>query len=205
MITRPTWTELRKLSRKNDFDAAAECLFGYEPQTTPGANRQSFRADQYHKRLGIDIHEYEGFFAEVGYTDAPEGPVTPATERLPIRPILAIRQSRRGHYYVRGLEFADGLFNREKTRAWIKTEAFDRLLGDDYFEKVEQQLAEAIEQAAASESKRPVQILDLGSLDERERAIFDKLRAGTDFADLSSSERELIAEAMQARQPKDPE
>jgi len=102
---------------------------------------------------------------------------------------------------VRGLECSEGLFNRDKTRAWIKTENFDALLGDDYFDRVEQQITEMVTKAQEADPDRPIHVLDLGSLNERERVIFDKLRAGTDFADLSSSERELIAKAMQGDRP----
>jgi len=188
------------MTSRSDFDLLAERIFGYMPKSNPGETPRPYKADQFQKRLGIDIYQYEGFYAEIGFADAAEGPVTPATERLPIKPILAIKQSRRGHYYVRGLEYQEGLFNRDKSKVWIKTEQYDELLGDDYFEQIEQQLAEAFEAAEASESDRPIQMVDLGTLDVKEREIFDKLRSGVDFSELSSSERELIAKAIEAKQ-----
>ena len=198
-ITRPTWTELRRLQTTTDFDAAAARLFGDAPPRNQNEKPKPYTALQYRVALGIDIQQYEGFFAEVGHADAPEGPVTPATDRLPIRPILAIRRSRRGNYYVVGLEFPGGLFNRDKTAAWIKTEDYDALLGDDYFDRVEQQLQDLIDEADKTASDRPVQLVDLGGLDARERAIFDKIHNGVDFADLTAAERDIIATAMKPK------
>ena len=105
-MTRPTWTELWKMQTKKDFDAAAARLFGDMPPRTDGAVPVPYRADQYQARLGIDVHQYTGFYAEVGHADAATGPVTPATERIKIHPILTIRQSNRGNFYVRSLSFA---------------------------------------------------------------------------------------------------
>ncbi|KKM18746.1 hypothetical protein LCGC14_1662610 [marine sediment metagenome] len=199
-LTRPTWTELWRMESKKDFNAAAARLFGNQPVKTTGAVPKPYGADQYQAQLGIDINQYGGFFIEVGHAEAATGPVTPATKRLPVRPILAIRQSRRGNYYVQALSFAGGLFNRDKTRAWIKTTDYDALLGDDYFDKIEQQIADLVQEAETADPGRPVQVVDLASLSEQERTIFNKVRSGTDFADLSTAERDILTAAMEARQ-----
>ncbi len=191
------------MTTKADFDAAAAHLFGSE-QMKDAAPRP-YAAEQYRDQLGIDIQQYSGFYCEVGAADSPVGPVVPATERLPIKPILTIRQSRAGRYYVQSMQFASGLFNQDKTRCWIKTEDYDEMLGDDYFERIEHQVQDLIEAADQSgTSKRPVQILGLGSLTGPEKAVFDKLRAGEEFASLSQTERELITAAMERQQPAGP-
>lgn len=185
--------ELRKLSSRADYDAAAARLFGDRPREA-NEQTQPYKADQYRKQLGIDIYKYAGFFVEIGHADAPIGPVIPATDRIPIKPILAIRQSRRGNYYVEGLELADGLFNKDKTTAWVKTEQFDVLLGDDYFAKIEERLEDVMQK---TESEKPVHLVELSGLSDNEREVFEKLHAGVDFADLSSSERSVLGRAME--------
>lgn len=150
-------------------------MFGYKPKRT-GEKLQPYKADQFRKALGVKIADYKGFYVETDGVDAPVGPLTPATERLPIRPILAIRRTHRGHHKVFGLEYADGFFNRDKTKAWIKTDDYMALVEDDYFER----LAEAMDQVDQGKANfdgkkiKRVEVTNPDQLDmsEKEKAIY---------------------------------
>lgn len=199
------------METKADFDAAAAHLFGSE--RLKDAAPRPYKSEQYAHQLGIDIQQYGGFYCEVGAAESPVGPVVPASERLLIKPILTIRQSRSGRYYVQSMEFPSGLFSQDKSRCWIKTQDYDEMLGDDYFDRIEEQVKELVDAAELAAEladdqeteKKPVQILGLGSLSESERAVFDKLREGVEFADLTQQERDMIATAMEQQGDKSAE
>jgi len=157
---------------------AAARLFGYR-DTKPGEQRQVYGLDEYQKRLGIDIHLYRGSYAEIGGTDAPVGPVTPATERLCIRPILAIRQTHRGNYVVQALSMSHGFFNRDRSRAWVETDNYEALLGDEFFAEVMNETNHIQQAAAAKEPSQhevSIQIDNDVQLPPHEREIFEKLK-----------------------------
>lgn len=184
------------LRNKTARDAAAARLFGDVPPKRAGQKPKPYRSDQYQKQLGIDINELTTFYAEVGHADAPIGPVTPATERLPITPVLAIRKSQRGGYYVHGLSSSKGFFNRDKTKAWIKTEIYDQMVGDDYFDKVQARINQVLEEAEGSDSTKPLRLIDLNKLNEQERKLFDKL-GRKDFGELTPEERAIVEDVLQ--------
>jgi len=183
-IIRPPWIELWKLQSPHDWDVAAARLFGNQP-SKPGETPKPYKAGEYRTRFGLDTAQYTGFYAEAGPVEAPVGPVTPATARLKIRPILAIRMSRSGNYYGQGLELATGFFNREKTRAWVKVDDYENLLGDTFFQELMEE-AERIKNAEAdheSSQGRKVTIMPVqqhDNLSARERAILEEvLKRGT--------------------------
>lgn len=170
-IIRPSWIELLRLQSNADFNVAAARLFGYKE------GRQLHDHTEYQRRLGIDIQQYRGFYAEVGGVDAPVGPVTPATARLIIKPILAIRQTRRGNYVVQSLAAPKGFFNRDRSNAWVTTDDYEELLGDVFFREVMDE-TERIKQAAAAKepSQREVYVGTDLPMSPQERAIFEKLK-----------------------------
>lgn len=178
-IIRPPWIELWKMQSASDWDVAAARLFGNQA-SKPGETPKPYKAIEYRKRFGLDVTQYTGFFAEAGPVEAPTGPCTPATERLLIRPILAVRMSRSGSYYGQGLELSVGLFNRDKTRAWVKVDAYEEMLGDTFYQEVMAE-AEQIKNAEAdhaSSQGRKVTIMPVeqqNNLSLRERAIFEKV------------------------------
>lgn len=162
-LIRPPWIELWRLLKPSDFDVAAARLFGNVPIKKPGETPKPYGADEYRKRLGIDVAKLcRGFYAEVGGTDAPTGPVTPATERLVIKPILAIRQTQRGNYQIHGLAATEGFYNRDKTKAWIKVDAYEKLLGDHFYQEIIDE-TERIKQAAAKHepSQRDLKVVEV--------------------------------------------
>lgn len=169
-----------KLRTTNDYDAAAARLFGYQPKK-PGERLTPYKANQFKQRLGVDITQYRGFYAEVAGVESPVGPVTPATERLQIRPILAIRQSHSGMHHVFGLEYHDGFFNRDKTRAWIRTDDYLELFGDEYFQKIFAEVAKLDEAARAKEpDQHDVRVVapdDLSEFSPREQEIMKQILA----------------------------
>jgi hypothetical protein len=142
---------------------------------------------EYQNRLGIDIRNYAGFYAEVGSTDAPIGPLTPATQRILIKPILAIRQTQRGNYSVYGLACEEGFYNRDKTRAWVKVGTYEELLGDSFYQEVvaeTERIKKAAEryenkQASAQPSQCKMKIKSLqDGLSPAEKAIVEKVLKG---------------------------
>jgi hypothetical protein len=172
-LIRPSWIELLQLQSNQDFNAAAERLFGYQEGKVPHDHTE------YSKRLGIDIQQYRGFYAEIGGVDTPVGPVTPATARLVIKPILAIRQTHRGNYTVQSLAAPKGFFNRDRSRAWVTTDDYEELLGDVFFREVMDE-TERIKQAAAAKepSQREVYVGTDLPMSPQERAIFERIKRG---------------------------
>jgi len=131
-LIRPPWVELIQLQNEEDFRQYANRMF-YTPDPS-----------LFNKKLGIDIKNYKGFWAEIGGTDAPIGPVNPATDRIKIKPIIAIRMSNTGRYYVQALSSSEGLINSQMYRAWIQVDDYEKMLGDlDFFGDIRKK-AEAI-------------------------------------------------------------
>jgi len=179
-IIRPPWIELWKMQSTADWDIAAARLFGARPIKAPGEKRKPYTATEYHKRFGIDLSLYTGFYAEAGPTEAPTGPVTPATERLVIRPIFAVRMSHSGNYYGHGLQMSTGLFNRDKTRAWVPVDDYEAMLGDTLFQEIldeSEKIKNAEADHASSQGRKvsvtPVQNMD--TLSSREREIVERM------------------------------
>lgn len=172
-LIRPPWIELLRLQSNAEFNTAAVRLFGYRD----GDTHRPYDHTEYRQRLGVDIQQYRGFYAEVGGVDAPIGPVTPATARLTIKPILAIRQTHRGNYVVQSLVAPKGFFNRDRSRAWVTTDDYEELLGDVFFREVMDE-TERIKQAAAAKepSQREVYVGTDLPMSPQERAIFEKLK-----------------------------
>ena len=161
-----------------DLNDAAARLFGYR-EATSGSPRQPYGHGEYQRRLGIDIQQYLGYYAEIGGADSPVGPVTPATERIAIKPILAIHQTNKGNFSVQALTISHGFFNHDRSRAWVKTDHYEALLGDSFFQEVMDE-TERIQQAAAKKepSQRDVKV-QIGAdvpLSPHEREIFEKLK-----------------------------
>lgn len=169
---------MTKLRETKDFDAAAFRLFGYKPKQ-PGDHLRPYTANQFHKALGIKITDYKGFYAETDGVDAPVGPLTPATSRLQIHPILAIRRTHRGHHQVYGLSYGDGFFNRDKTKAWIKTDDYMALVNDDYYERLAEEMDRISQGKADLDGKKlkrvKVENPDTIGLREKEKAIYKKV------------------------------
>lgn len=182
-LIRPPWIELWKLQKKSDFDAAAARLFGNQPKKE-GEKLKPYTAEEYFNRFGVKIMDYRNFYAEVGSADAPVGPCTPATDRLSIWPIMAIRQTRSGAWTVHGLKLTKGFFSRDKNRAWVNVDDYEDLLGDSFFEKILDD-SERIKQAAArhGSSQRKVTVHPVG-----------------DSRDLTPEERRIIEEVLVKKQ-----
>lgn len=176
-----------KLQTRKECDAAAQRLFGFKPPKRKGESPVPYDASEYRLRFGIDIERCIGFFAEVDNVDSPEAPMTPATARLPIKPILAIRENG-GKFEIRGLEMTTGFFNKQKTKAWIPIAEFEEMIGDVFFEK----LLEEINQNVTVSLKH----LDLDGLTEEEQAVFDKVKDGAEFEDMSKGELTIISQIM---------
>ena len=134
-LIRPMWTEFWKIQDNSTVDQAAFRFFGYKEQNGT-SSPQPHTADAFVKQLGVDLREFIGSWVEVGATDAPAGPVTPASERLPIGPIAAIRMAHSGRFRVEPIYAVEGVFNRDGVRAWVPTEYYERILDDNFFEQI---------------------------------------------------------------------
>lgn len=150
---RPPWVVLTKIQTREDTDAIAFRFFGYKHGEVPGAaTTERYDASQFVHRMGIDLlKEYKGYFMEVGVADAPDGPCTPASERIPIHPVLVFRRSNSGQYIGHGLDFPRGFLNRARDRAWISVDDYEGRLDDDYFKQLSEE-SDRIQEAAASAS-----------------------------------------------------
>lgn len=190
-ISRPKWVELTKLTNQKTCNAAAERLFGYKPSERYTSRPEPYGADEFVRRFGVDVTKLHHFYAETAQANAPEGPLTPASERLPIRPILAIRQQPDGTYGVEGLEMQVGFFNRTKTRAWVPVDEFLDLMGDTYFVDMEKELA-----AERERMLRQIEKLKTADLTEEQQAVWARVREGVQFEDLSEQERNEVANIM---------
>lgn len=191
---------MSRLQTKQDRDEAAARLFGYQPPRREGERPTLYDAREFRRRFGVDIERYNTFYAETAQANAPTGPCTPASARIPIRPILAIRQQPDGTYQVEGLSLNRGFFNREKTRAWVLVDDFMKLMGDPYFEEMERQLA-----AEREELMRQVRVLQDSDMSEEELAAFKRVQEGTPFEDLDNQERKVIRGIMQRLQAPPPQ
>jgi len=142
---------LTKIQTREDTDAIAFRFFGYKRGEVPGAaSTERYDASQFIARMGIDLlKEYKGYYMEVGAADAPDGPCTPASERMPIHPVLVFRVSNSGQYVGHGLDFPRGFLNRARDRAWIPVDDYEGRLGDDYFKQLAEE-SDRIQQAAAA-------------------------------------------------------
>jgi len=174
-LIRPTWIELHRLEEPREFAAYAERIFG---SRKVGDKTVPYGPDEFSKRLGIDIFRFKGFYAEMGGTNATEGNTLPATKRLPIRPILAIRLSNSGKYYAEGLRCHTGHYEASKKRAWIPIEDYEKLFGDTLYEEIMNNV-EKIEQSEANNSPQGNSNLKLVSAPagatEKEKALVKKL------------------------------
>ena len=120
---RKPWVEFLRLDTEKDCQVVAQHFFGNYKATV-----HSFAA----ATRGINLMDYNGCYMEIGGTQAPEGPLLPG----PVYPVLAFRMSR-SRSTVRPYRFKlDGFYRDGKKRAWVKTDTWEKLLGDDsYFEE----------------------------------------------------------------------
>lgn len=119
---RKPWIEFIRLDGEEECLSVVRHFFGNFKATL-----QSFAA----VTRGINLLDYKGCYMEIGGSKAPEGPLLPG----PIYPVLAFRMSR-SRTTVRPYRFKlDGLYKEDKKFAWIKTDTWEKLLGDEnYFE-----------------------------------------------------------------------
>jgi hypothetical protein len=141
-IVHPPWIELIKLVDKDAIKKYVERLLGTDDLSI------------FTKKFGIDLNLYIEFWAELGGVSAPIGPVSSASKRLPIKPILSIKMSHSGRYYVERLQCADGFINERLNRAWIPIDVYEAMLGDTFFDEISKETERIMNEAVKKESSQ---------------------------------------------------
>ena len=100
----------------------------------------------YTEHFGINLLQYKGFYVEVGYAAAPEGPITPIT----IPRILVLRQTHSAMAYRPQLIKVEGYVNQSGKMAWVEALKWEEQIGDHFAEDLRKKMAGA-------EARRPVQ------------------------------------------------
>jgi len=134
----PKFIEFLLMETKEDMDDVAKRFLGAV------ATRKDFAV-----QFNILLEEYKGFYGEIGTVDAPIGPLTVKK----IGPILGVRMTNGGNYAAHILK-VNGLCHHSGKTAWVAIKEWDKVVGDDLQEKLD----ETIE--VKSSSKMPKELED---------------------------------------------
>jgi hypothetical protein len=124
------FVEFVRIDTPADAEAVAAAVLG-EDYTTKAFEIQ----------FGVNLRDYNGYYVEVSYTDAPRGPITPSQ----VEPILALRRSRSGQQFRPNVLKVPGYYDQTRKTAWIEAEVWEEYIGDDLAKKARTRLKEAEE------------------------------------------------------------
>lgn len=121
---RKEWIEFLRLNSEKECLTIVQHFFG------------SMRATLGHFHgvtRGINLLDFvgQGYYMEIGGARSPEGPLFPG----PVHPLLAFRMSRTRKTVMPYRFKLEGVYNNDKSKAWVKTDIWEKALGDEkYFE-----------------------------------------------------------------------
>lgn len=125
-VLRKPWVEFIRLDGEKECLRVIQHFFG-----SRRADLTHFHAVTRGVNL-LDFAGHPGYYMEIGGTQAPEGPLFPG----PVHPILAFKMSRTRKSTIPYRFKLEGVYNSDKSKAWLKTDLWERVLGDEtYFEK----------------------------------------------------------------------
>jgi hypothetical protein len=143
---RPPWVELIRLNGPDEMDLYSRRVFYSKEADIRSKNADpAFKLDrsEFVRAFGVNLENYQGYFAEVGGTDTIQGPVIPVNK---IRPVFSLRMSNTGKSYTVHAKTMPGFLSKDQRVAWVKVGIYEEILGDDFFDKLKEQ-AEKIEEA----------------------------------------------------------
>lgn len=99
--------------------------------------------------------------------------------------------SRSGNYYATGLSLAAGVFNKDKSKAWVPVDDYEALIGDTQWQKIQDEAAKMEDRNADLRlDPRKIQVVDGATLSPQEREIFKRALSGP--AALPDSEQKIV-------------
>jgi len=110
-------------------------------------------ATDFFETFGVNLSDYENFFAEVGGAVAPEGPLIPGK----IGPILVVRQTNSGNFRVHMFK-VDGYYNKDMTKGWVELDRWAEEIGDEDLARVAKKADEVSEVEKSNREKAEKQL-----------------------------------------------
>lgn len=124
------YVEFLRIRKPEDADMIAQVFLG------DGANHLAYTT-----QFGINLLDYKGFYMEVGYVPAPQGPLMPTT----VQPILLLRRTHSGVAFKPQVLKVKGYVNREGRYAWIDAGVWEAELGDSLAEDLRKRVSDSPE------------------------------------------------------------
>lgn len=148
---RPRFIELVKLQGPEQMDEVARRFFAHK-EAVVRQDKPDFKVNrkEFMDQFGIDLDKYIGFFMEIGGTPNLRGAYFPTDK---VRPIFTIKRSRSGMTWKVVSHSCPGFLNNPMDRAWVEVDDYEEMLGDNFFDEVQDQ-AEKVQEGMKQDARR---------------------------------------------------